>query len=140
MLEFNATFIVALISFIVFIIIMNAIFYCPILNIVKKRDDYLNSNYLEAEKKETETDYQKNNYANSLTKMQQKCMQDFIEAKKNAYDTALQEINTARINAKKQIDDEKFALHSQESQLKKDLELNSVDDIALSIQSKVIGN
>ena len=45
MFEFNATLIVAMISFVVFMFIMNAIFYRPILNIIKKRDDYINSNY-----------------------------------------------------------------------------------------------
>ena len=52
MLEFNATFIVAIISFAVFIVIMNAIFYRPILEIIKKRDDYINSNYFDTEKNE----------------------------------------------------------------------------------------
>ena len=48
MIEFNATFLVAMLSFVVFIMIMNAIFYRPILNIMRKRDEYINSNYDEA--------------------------------------------------------------------------------------------
>ena len=77
MLEFNATFIVAIISFAVFIVIMNAIFYRPILEIIKKRDDYINSNYFDTEKNESETKYQKTNYSNSLTETQQKCIKDY---------------------------------------------------------------
>ena len=48
MLEFNATFIVAMLSFIVFITIMNAIFYKPILSVIEKRKDFIDSNYIDA--------------------------------------------------------------------------------------------
>jgi predicted PurR-regulated permease PerM len=44
MIEFNATFLVAMFSFVLFILIMNAIFYRPILNIIRKREDYIASN------------------------------------------------------------------------------------------------
>ena len=45
MFEFNATLIVAMFSFVVFMFIMNAIFYRPILNIIRKRENYVNDNY-----------------------------------------------------------------------------------------------
>ena len=45
MVEFNATFLIAMLSFVVFIMIMNAIFYNPILDIMRKREEYINSNY-----------------------------------------------------------------------------------------------
>ena len=45
MIEFNATLIVAILSFVVFMVIMNAIFYRPILNIIRKREDYIDTNY-----------------------------------------------------------------------------------------------
>ena len=48
MIEFNATFLIAMLSFVVFILIMNAIFYQPILNIIRKRDDYIDSNYADS--------------------------------------------------------------------------------------------
>lgn len=55
-MEFNATFIVAFISFIVFTVIMNLILYKPINDIVLKRKQLVDSNYNEAninsEKKE----------------------------------------------------------------------------------------
>ena len=38
MMEFNATFLIAMLSFVVFIMIMNAIFYNPILSIIRKRE------------------------------------------------------------------------------------------------------
>lgn len=48
MIEFNATLLVAMISFVVFMFIMNAIFYTPVLNVIRKREDYIANNYAEA--------------------------------------------------------------------------------------------
>jgi len=47
-MEFNATFIVSAISFIVFSIIMNAIFYKPLSKIVLERQKLIEDNYKEA--------------------------------------------------------------------------------------------
>ena len=44
-MEFNATFIVAFISFIIFSFIMNIILYKPINDIVSKRKNYIDTNY-----------------------------------------------------------------------------------------------
>lgn len=139
MLEFNATFIVAIISFAVFIVIMNAIFYRPILEIIKKRDDYINSNYFDTEKNESETKYQKTNYSNSLTETQQKCIKDYINAKEQTHNFALENLKKARIEAKEEITSNKQSLIAQENQLMKTLEENSIDDIATSITSKIMG-
>ncbi len=47
-MEFNATFLVAFFSFIVFTVIMNLILYKPINNIVLKRKQLVDANYEEA--------------------------------------------------------------------------------------------
>ena len=49
-MEFNATFLIAAVSFIVFVIIMNYIFYEPIEKIVKKREMFIDENFDEAKK------------------------------------------------------------------------------------------
>ncbi|MBR2069289.1 MAG: ATP synthase F0 subunit B [Candidatus Gastranaerophilales bacterium] len=49
-MEFNATFIVAFVSFIIFIIIMNYILYKPINEIVEKRKSIIDENYSNAKK------------------------------------------------------------------------------------------
>ena len=49
-MEFNATFLIAAISFIVFVIIMNLIFYKPIEKIVKERENLIDGNFDEAKK------------------------------------------------------------------------------------------
>lgn len=47
-MEFNATFIVSAISFIVFTIIMNAIFYKPLSNVVAERQKFIDDTLQEA--------------------------------------------------------------------------------------------
>lgn len=49
-MEINATILVSAISFIVFIFIMNRILYKPVLEIMEKRQNYINSNKAEADK------------------------------------------------------------------------------------------
>ena len=43
-MEFNATFLVSIISFCLFVAIMNKILYEPISNIIKQRQDYIDGN------------------------------------------------------------------------------------------------
>ncbi|MCD8377276.1 MAG: ATP synthase F0 subunit B [Candidatus Gastranaerophilales bacterium] len=45
MLEFNATFFVAMFSFIIFMIIMNSILYKPLVKIEEERDKLISKNY-----------------------------------------------------------------------------------------------
>ena len=49
-MEFNATFLVAFISFIIFTVLMNLILYKPISQIVLKRKQFVDANYDEANK------------------------------------------------------------------------------------------
>lgn len=49
-MEFNATFLVSVISFLVFVEIMNRIFYAPITKVVGERQELLDTNYNEAKK------------------------------------------------------------------------------------------
>lgn len=51
-MEFNATFIISFISFVVFILIMNQILYKPMIQIVQKRKDFIKDNYVAAQNNE----------------------------------------------------------------------------------------
>ena len=55
-MEFNATIYVTIISFLVFMKIMNAIFYEPLTKIMSERDDLVRKNYDEAQKNNEKTD------------------------------------------------------------------------------------
>ena len=44
-MEFNGTFLVSIITFVLFVILMNKILYAPILGIMSERKEYINDNY-----------------------------------------------------------------------------------------------
>lgn len=48
-MEFDATFFIAAISFILFTIIMNKIFYAPVMKMMEDRENYIASNYKAAD-------------------------------------------------------------------------------------------
>lgn len=48
-MEFNGTFFATIITFIVFVFLMNKVLYAPILSIMEKRKNFMDSNYKQAE-------------------------------------------------------------------------------------------
>ena len=48
-MEFNGTFFATIITFIVFVFLMNKVLYAPILSIMEKRKNFIDSNYKQAE-------------------------------------------------------------------------------------------
>lgn len=56
MLEFNATFFIAMFSFIIFMMIMNAILYKPLERIVNSRKDLIDKNYTKSKVAEEKYD------------------------------------------------------------------------------------
>lgn len=55
-MQFNFTFVIALISFLCFILIMNKIFYAPLLKIKKEREILVEDNYKTAQETQKEID------------------------------------------------------------------------------------
>ena len=55
-MEFNATFIISAISFIIFTIIMNKIFYKPVGNIINERQKFIDGTLEAAKKSDAEAD------------------------------------------------------------------------------------
>ena len=121
-MEFNATFLISAISFILFVIIMNFIFYKPIEKIVNERQNFIDGNYDEAQKNNanaqnliderermlTEANFQgktimneksleaKNKKASLINEAQKNAVQKIYENQnelENAFDTAKSEIS-----------------------------------------------
>ena len=89
MLQFNATFLVAMFSFIVFIMIMNKILYKPISKIVNEREGFINSNYAEAKETTEKSE-------NILKERDEKLVQTKTESRKIISD----KVQTAHKEAK----------------------------------------
>lgn len=136
MFEFNATFLIAMISFVVFIIIMNAIFYKPILSIIEKRQRFVDDNYNCAKTLKNEAGILLENYEQKLN-----------EASKEARIFVANESEQLKRNAESVVDKAKVEASNKIDAAKKELqeERNSVDlsvtvqELAQSISKKLLG-
>ena len=55
-MEFNGTFLASIITFVIFVFLMNKILYSPILNIMQERKDFIDDNYSSAEENNAKAD------------------------------------------------------------------------------------
>lgn len=136
MIEFNATFLVAMLSFVVFIIIMNAIFYRPILNIMRKRDEYINSNYDEAKKLSEQAEKLDIKKTETIQQTQNECRTEIKNVVENAQGLASKNVQDARTEVKNEIQLKKDSLVRESEALEGVLESSVVTDLASSITSK----
>lgn len=136
MIEFNATFLVAMLSFVVFIMIMNAIFYRPILNIMRKRDEYINSNYDESKKLSEQAEKLDIKKAETIQQTQNECRTEIKNVVENAQGLASKNVQDARTEVKNEIQLKKDSLVRESEALGGVLKSSVVTDLASSITSK----
>ena len=139
MIEFNGTFLIAMLSFVVFIFIMNAIVYRPILEIIKKRENYINSNYEDSKRYKNDANEFKTTRNAKLEQTQEKCRHEFKNAIDEAQNDSNDKIKAAKENTKQVIQTKKEKLSTLESELKNELKNTVVKDLASSIASKILG-
>ena len=108
-MEFNATFIISFISFIIFIIIMNLILYKPINNIIEKRQKFIDENY---------------NEANQNNEQSKNILEEKNKQIKQAHNNAKEKYNLANINAKEK---KTQSIYYAKEQSKVDIEENIID-------------
>ena len=104
-MEFNATFIIAFISFIVFTVIMNIILYKPINDIVQKRKDFIDANYNEAKSNADKTrailDERKNKLASARQNAKERSEEKINSAKNKKDEITTKEKKSAKENIEK---------------------------------------
>lgn len=137
-MEFNATFLATIVSFIVFVILMNKILYAPILNIMEERKNFIDNNYKTVEKNDEK-----------IKKLNKKKEEKLIEARndaKDAYNEVVEKFKTqkaeiisnAQNSAKEELENSRIELQNLSNETKESLK-NSMTDLANDIIEKVIG-
>ena len=138
MLEFNATFIVSMVSFIIFIMIMNTIFYKPIFRVINERQNFIDEHNNDAKNSREQAKdllIQKENRLNRALSESKKIVSDKVlatncEAKaitEKAKAETAEKIQTAKENIKVQELNTSGALK------------NNIKDLAEVISSKILG-
>lgn len=137
-MEFNATFIVSIISFVLFVLVMNKVFYAPISNIIIERENVLKQNFDEAQELDNSTntllkdrDKRLNEAELNSREIIAKKIEEFNNLSKKA-------INEANQKAKDEIQEQKDIL--LEENRNAELELKSKEkELAQVISSKILG-
>ena len=137
-MEFNATFIVSIVSFLLFVAIMNKIFYAPITKIVNEREEKLKINYDEADKLNAEAETLLKERDKKLAETEAKSRHIIADKIEDYNARSKVKINEAAQNAATEIKLRKDAL--SQSELDAEQKLNSdIQSLAQLISSKIMG-
>lgn len=136
-MEFNATIIVAFISFVVFVIIMNWILYKPIGDIVAKRQNLIDENYNEAKNNSEKSKTILQDRLDKLSKAHKTSQDSYIEAINKAKDKKEDSIRLAKENAIAEIEKQNN-IYGEESRQAEDTLKKDIINLAEIISGKFI--
>ncbi len=137
-MEFNATFLISAISFLVFVYLMNKIFYAPLTNIIDERakliDDTLKS-AKNSNDKALELLQERENELNNATENGKKIVAQSVEI---AVSQAQQLIQNAKNNFTSEVAIKKTELQNESDLVSAQLDY-TVTNLAEEISSKILG-
>lgn len=137
-MEFNATFIVSAISFIVFSIIMNAIFYKPLAKIVSEREKFVNDSLEEAKKNAAKSESILKDKEKKIEKTKHDAKKIIVDKTDEAKSHKANIASDAQQKAVATIDAAKGELQKSQEQAREVLE-NEAGILAQEISSKILG-
>lgn len=136
MLQFNATFLIAIVSFVIFIFIMNIIFYKPVLAIIEERKRYIRANYDAAEKFNKDSDMVISDKNKRIADSEKQAKQIVLHKTIASNQDAQVMIKNAKKIADERIDTEKNIISNAEKS--SDMS-EAISDISDAIAKKLIG-
>lgn len=138
MFEFNATFLIAMISFVVFIIIMNAILYKPIQSIISERENYIDSNLNAAKDSKTKAQGLLDDREAKLTEASANSRQIVSGRVQRENENAKKLTEKAKTDSQMNIASVKENLRKEELETANSLSGN-IKELAESISEKILG-
>ena len=136
-MEFNATFLVAFFSFVIFTIIMNLILYKPISEIVAKRKKYIDTNYENAQRNIDKSVEINKDRENQLDRAKSAAKQNVTEKTNEANARKAEKTSQARAEAQKFVDDTRLYYNNASAEAKKYFQ-NEIVSLAQSISDKFL--
>lgn len=137
-MEFNATFLVSVISFLVFTFIMNKIFYAPLEKVINERENMINGNYKEAADTKKSADAIRLEREQRLDETNKKSKKIISEKVNDANEHSKTMTVDAKNLSNEQITSAKNGLKSEAQKTSEELKAK-VKDLAEVISSKVLG-
>lgn len=137
-MEFNATFIVSAISFLVFVYLMNKIFYAPLTNIITEREKLVDDTLNEAKNSRENASNLLQERENKLNRAHEKSKKIISESVENANLKSKELSEKAKNDSIAEINKQKSDLKEQNDLVKNKLD-NVVKDLADVIETKILG-
>ena len=138
MIEFNATFIVSIVSFVVFIFIMNLIFYKPVLSVIKKREEYIIDNNNEAKSLTRRTNEALQEIESAVSQEKALCSKKAAMTIEKLRQNAQDRINTNRIAANKKISNGKSVISEAEAAIADEIDREQVEGLSDFLFEEII--
>lgn len=137
-MEFNGTFFVTIITFIVFVFVMNKILYVPILGIMEERESVISGNYKSAEDNDKKAAALSEEKTEKLTNAKDAARGKYIEAIEDYKSQKSNIIADAQNIAREDAEKTNIELNNISNKVKEGLK-GYMSDLADDIVEKVIG-
>ena len=138
-MEFNATFFISAISFIVFVFIMNAILYRPLERIVEEREKLISQNYDTAKELNSEAQTMLEKKAQEIAEAKAAAKNSIDVKLKKEYDNSSEKIKQEKENCLNYIKEQKEIMHADSENFQKDMEEN-IENYAKLIAEKLVNS
>jgi F-type H+-transporting ATPase subunit b len=136
--DFNATLPLMAIQFILLTVALTFIFYKPVAKLLDEREAFISGNLTQASEKLVTADELYKQYDEQLKSARVNAQTLIAKAEKEAKDTVAGEINQARVDATKLIDQTNSELEAQKTLALEKLE-TQVDELSQLIKEKLLG-
>ena len=137
-MEFNGTFFAAIISFLVFVFIMNKLLYEPIHKIVKARNDFINGNYDAANANNTKADELNENRDKKIIEAKEDARGKYNDILAGFKEQRAGIVKEAQDNSREELEQAYANLNNVSNEAKENLK-GKMTDLANDIVEKVLG-
>ena len=136
--DFNATLPLMALQIILLCVVLTFVFYKPVSKVIDEREAYINGNLTTASEKLIKADELYSQYDEQLKTARVSAQAIIAQSEKEAKDVVAAEINQARLDATKLIEQTNKELEAQKSLALQQLE-TQVDELSQLIKEKLLG-
>ncbi len=137
-MEFNATFLVTIVSFLVFVFLMNKILYAPVLNIMEERKNFVDGNYNSANENDAKSEELTHQKEEKIAGAKDEARGKYVSTLEGYKTQKAEKLTEAQNSAKDELEQAKADLQRLSDDVKNGLK-GSMTDLANDIVEKVIG-
>lgn len=137
-MEFNGTFLATIITFIVFVFLMNKILYAPVLSIMEERRRVIDGNYQSASDNDTKTEELTNQKEEKLEEAKSDARSKYVDTLDDFKSKKTDLVSGAQKVAQEELESSRANLENLSNETKQGLK-NKMTDLANDITEKILG-